>query len=207
MDFSLLSFIQGLTLSFSLIISIGLQNSFVLKQGIAKSHNLIIALICASGDSILILAGVYGLGAILEANALLLKIFYWGGVLFLIAYAAFAFRSSFKRQKLDISDQQKVLSLKKVIITSLVVTFLNPNAYLDTCVLIGSISTQIAEPEKLSFAMGAMLASVIWFFTLSFGARFLAPIFAKPKAWRVLDFIIGCTMLAIAISLIQNDIT
>lgn len=207
MDFSLIAFIEGLTLCFSLIISIGLQNSFVLRQGIAKSHNFIIALICASGDSILILAGVYGLGVILKSNDLLLKFFYWGGVSFLLAYAAFAFRSSFKRQKLEIDNQPKVLSLRKVVITSLVVTFLNPNAYLDTCILIGSISTQIADPEKLSFATGAMLASIIWFFALSFGSRFLAPMFAKPKAWRVLDFIIGCIMLAIAISLIQNDIT
>lgn len=207
MDFSLLSFIQGLTLSFSLIISIGLQNSFVLKQGIARKHSLIIALICSIGDAILIFFGVYGLGEFLESHALLLKTFYWGGVLFLIAYAGFSFLSSLKKQKLDIADQPKVISLKKAIITALVVTFLNPMAYLDTCVLIGSISTQIADPEKSSFTIGAILASFIWFMTLSFGSRFLAPIFAKPKSWKILDFMIGCTMLAIAISLIQNDIT
>ncbi len=203
MAFSSLIFLQGLSLCFSLIIAIGIQNFFVLKQGILKSHNLLIAIICSTGDALLIIAGVYGFGKILASNELLLKFFYWGGVLFLFGYGITAFRSSFRSNRLDIDDQQKILNLKEVIAKALLVTFLNPNAYLDTCVLIGSISAKLLEEEKFSFTLGAMSASFIWFFLLSFFSRFLKPLFEKPIAWKILDFMIGCLMFAIAISLIK----
>ena len=205
MTFILHTFLEGLSLCFSLIIAIGIQNSFVLKQGIIKNHNLLIAMICSFGDAILIIAGVYGIGKILSANEFLLHFFYWGGVAFLFGYAVVAFRSSFKNNQLNIDDQPKIGSLKSLVTKALVVTFLNPNAYLDTCVLMGSVSATLPSDEKFSFTIGAILASFIWFSLLSFGSRFLKPIFEKPIAWKILDFVIGCMMFAIAISLIKHD--
>lgn len=202
MSLSVIHFLQGLTLCFSLIISIGIQNSFVLKQGILRNHNVIVGIICASGDAILIIAGVYGFGAILDKSQLLLEIFFWGGILFLFAYGILAFLSSFKNHKLNINNQQKILSLKEVVTTTFIVTFLNPAAYLDTCVLIGGVSARLEGGDKFSFALGAIIASITWFMLLSFLSRYLKPLFEKPTSWKVLDFIIGCIMFAIAISLI-----
>lgn len=204
MTLSFLTFIQGLSLCFSLIISIGIQNTFVLKQGIAKNYNFLIAIICSAGDAILILAGVYGIGQLLALHESLLHFFYWGGVLFLFGYGLMAFHSSFKKQKMKIYDDSNVTGFKKVIITALIVTFLNPMAYLETCVLLGSISAELPYNEKISFSLGAISASFIWFFLLSFGSRFLKPLFLKPISWKILDFVIGCMMFAIAISLIRS---
>ena len=203
MTFYPVVFLQGLTLCFSLIITIGIQNSFVLKQGILKSHNLLIATLCSLGDAILIIAGVYGFGKILATHQLLLDFFYWGGVIFLFGYGLTSFYSAFKNNRLDLDSQPRILDFKEALIKTLVVTFLNPNAYLDGCVLIGSISSKILEEEKFSFTLGAISASCIWFFLLSFCSRFLKPLFEKPISWKILDFMIGCLMFAIAISLIK----
>lgn len=203
MDFSYLSFFEGFSLCLSLIIAVGLQNTFVLKQGILKSHNFLIAIICSTGNAVLILAGIYGFGKILSTNASLLNFFYWGGILFLFCYGLFSFYSAFKSTRLDLDTQPRILNLKDVVIKAIMVTFLNPNTYLENCVLIGSVSSNLSEEYKTSFTLGAVLASYVWFSMLSFAAPFLKPLFEKPVSWKILDFLIGCLMFTIAISLIK----
>ncbi len=204
MVFSLHLFLSGLGVGFGLIIAIGMQNAFVLKQAILKNHVWVIAILCSVIDAILIIAGINGLGDILSKNMTLLTIFHWGGILFLFAYGIKAFKSSFQRNSLTIDNQPKILSLQQVIITLLSVTLLNPHTYLDSCVLMASITINLLHNEKISFTIGAVMASFIWFFLLSFGARFLRKFFAKPLSWRILDFIIGCVMFSISISLLCN---
>lgn len=204
MTFSLLTFLEGMSLCFSLIIAIGIQNAFVLKQGILKNHTFLIATLCSSIDAIMITIGVYGFGAFLSKHEVLLKIFSWGGVLFVFGYSAVAFRSSFKTNTLNINDQPRINSIKEIFIKVFLVSIVNPNAFLDTIILMGSVSTQYPKEELFSFTLGASAASYIWFFALSFAARFLQPFFSVPKSWKILDFIIGCTMLAIGISLLNK---
>lgn len=203
MTFSYALFFQGFSLLLSLIIAIGIQNSFVLKQGILRSHNLIIAIICSFGDALLIIAGIYGFGELIATNESLLKFFHWGGVLFLFGYSLTSFYSAFKSNRLDLNTQPRILDLKGVVIKALIVTFFNPNAYLDTCVLIGSVTANFSSDHKLSFTLGTITASCLWFFMLSFAAPFLKPLFEKPISWKILDFMIGCLMFTIAISLIK----
>ena len=195
---------QGLAVGFGLIIAIGMQNSFVLKQGILKNHVLVIALICSLIDSLLIVIGVNGFGAILAEHPLTLEFFNWGGVLFLFGYGLRSFYAAFKTQNLQVDNKPQLLSLKQAILMILVVSFLNPHNYLDSCVLIGSLSTHFSTDLRPSFALGAITASFIWFFTLSYSARLLRGVFENPLAWKILDFIIGCTMFTIAISLIYS---
>jgi len=201
MIFSLPVFFKGLTIGFSLIIAIGAQNAFVLKQAILKKHLFLMAITCSLIDSILIIAGVNGIGTIITSNSLFIEISRWGGAIFLFYYGVRSFQSSFKkRRSLDIEDEPIALSFKKAILTLLAVSLLNPHTYLDACVLMGSIGTNFLNDERLSFTIGAISASFIWFFSLSYGAKFLQPIFAKPIAWRILDFLIGCIMFLIALS-------
>ncbi|MGB4191776.1 MAG: LysE/ArgO family amino acid transporter [Rickettsiales bacterium] len=200
MNFYPIIFIKGMSIAFSLIIAIGMQNAFVLKQGILRKNSFLIASLCSIIDVILIIFGVYGLGQFLSEHKILLTAFSWGGVLFLFGYSIMSFYSSFKKHSLNINSSQSVSSIKKTIIQVIVISFINPSAFLETCVLIGSVSTQFEKDQLPSFTLGASASSFIWFFALSYGARFLKPIFEKPIAWKILDFIIGCIMLAIAIS-------
>lgn len=203
MGFSYLSFFEGFSLCLSLIIAVGIQNTFVLKQGILKSHHFLIAIVCSTGNAIAIIAGVYGFGKILSSNASLMNFFYWGGITFLFCYGLFSFHSAFKSNRLDLDTQPRILNIKEVVIKALAVTFLNPNTYLENCVLIGSVSANLSEELKTSFTLGAILAAFFWFSMLSFAAPFLKPLFEKPVSWKILDFLIGCLMFAIAISLIK----
>ncbi len=201
MIFSLPIFFKGLTVGLSLIIAIGAQNAFVLKQAILKNHIFLMAITCSLIDATLIIAGINGIGAILTSNATFLEISRWGGALFLFYYGFISFKSSLKKKKsLTIEETPTAMSLKKVILTLFAVSLLNPHTYLDTCVLMGSISANFSDSERPSFTIGAILASFIWFFSLSYGAKFLKPIFAKPAAWSILDFLIGCIMFSIALS-------
>jgi L-lysine exporter family protein LysE/ArgO len=204
MLFFLPPFLSGLGVGFGLIGAIGMQNAFVLKQGILKNHVLIIALLCSSLDAILIISGVTWFGDLLSKNTFILKIFHWGGIFFLFGYGIRAFYLAFTKHNLTVDDKPKAPKLKKVIVTILAVTLLNPHTYLDSCVLMASIATHFAEKQRMSFAIGACLASFIWFFLLSFGARFLRRFFEKPKSWKILDFIVGCVMFSIAISLVYS---
>ncbi len=195
-------FYQGFGVGLGLIVAIGAQNAFVIKQGLLNNQVFIIALTCALIDAILIAIGVAGLGSMISTNKILLGIAKYGGAIFLICYGIRSFYSAFKDDILYISNDDSKLKRKDAFITVLAVSLLNPHLYLDTCVLIGTIGSQFTAYNRLYFAIGAISASFIWFFSIGYGARLLLPIFQKPIAWKILDFIIGIIMFAIAASLV-----
>jgi L-lysine exporter family protein LysE/ArgO len=197
-------FLEGCGTSAALIIAIGAQNAFVLKQGILKRHVFITALFCSLADSLLIALGVLGIGELLSLRPILVDIAKWGGILFLVGYGARSFRAAFTNHGLTPDKASHQKGLKWLLMSLFVVSFLNPHALLDAMVLLGSISAKFCAEERPFFALGAILTSVVWFFSLSYGARFLAPLFANPKAWKVLDFLIGCMMWILAILLFTH---
>ena len=194
--------LAGLLLGGSLIVAIGSQNAYVLKQGLLKSHVFIICMICAVSDAILIILGTSGVGSIIEKHPEWLKAVTWFGSAYLIVFAFMSFRAVFKNETLQTASNIKNQSAKAVVMTVLALTFLNPHVYLDTVLLIGSVASPYSGSDKVSFTLGAISASFIWFFTLGYGARYLSPLFSKPKAWKILNSVIGIVMLWIAYSLI-----
>lgn len=198
--------INGFLIGLGLIAAIGMQNAFILKQGILKNHVIVIVLVCSLLDAIMITAGINGMGIILSNSRLLLEIFNWGGIVFLFIYGTRSFIASFKQHSLEINNRAKLLSLKQVVIRVLAVTLLNPHTYLDSFVLMGSLATNFKGTSRTMFNIGAVIASFVWFFSLGFGARLLSKVFRDYRAWRTLDFLVGCSMYAIAVSLIFNTI-
>jgi L-lysine exporter family protein LysE/ArgO len=194
------AFLSGLLLGLSLIVAIGAQNAFVLRQGLRREHVFAVCAVCALSDAILIAAGVAGFGALVKALPWLAPAMRYGGALFLAAYGLRSLIAAWRNHAgLDpAGGQQK--SLTATILTCLAFTWLNPHVYLDTVVLLGSISTGYAG-HRIAFAAGAITSSISFFFALGYGARLLRPLFANPKAWRVLDAFIGITMLALAMKL------
>ena len=190
------AFLAGFTLGFSLILAIGAQNAFVLRQGLRREHVLATVLICAVSDAMLIAAGVAGFGALVQAVPGIETVARYGGMAFLFWYGALNFRAAWRGGEALDSGGEARHSLRGVVLTVLALTWLNPHVYLDTVVLIGSISTQYEA--KLSFASGAVLSSFTFFFALGYGARLLAPMFSRPVAWRVLDVVVAATMWTIA---------
>lgn len=238
MDFTVLA--AGLGLGFSLIVAIGAQNVFVLRQGIRREHVFVVAAICAVSDAVLIAAGVGGMGAALQAAPWLVGVARWAGAAFLVGYAFLAARRALRGTEtgLVVGDDASAgptggrvarsayrdrdgrgglgtgagasssttgvatrTAVLPVVLTCLALTWLNPHVYLDTVVLLGSVGATHGD-ERWIFALGAMLASVVWFFTLAYGARLLGGVLASPRAWRILDGIIAVVMLAIAVSLV-----
>lgn len=194
------SFVPGFLLSLSLILAIGAQNAFVLRQGLRQAHVFWVCLTCATCDAILIAAGVAGFGALAEAVPWFETVMRYGGAAFLIWYGWQNARSAWKGGAALDTGGGELQSLRSAILTVLALTWLNPHVYLDTVVLIGSISAQY--PDRLLFGIGAVLASFTFFFSLGYGARLLAPLFASPRAWQVLDAIIALTMWGIALKLL-----
>ena len=193
------SAIAGFGLGLSLILAIGAQNAFVLRQGLRRQHVLAVVLSCAISDAVLIAAGVARVGTLAEALPWLEPVMRYGGAAFLVVYGLRACRAAW-RGGAALQAGAGAQSLRAALLTCLALTWLNPHVYLDTVVLLGSISAQY--PDKLAFAGGAMTASFVFFFSLGYGARLLAPLFARPSAWRVLDAGVGAVMWAIAIKLI-----
>ncbi|MGF1747853.1 LysE/ArgO family amino acid transporter [Vibrio cionasavignyae] len=194
-------FVTGFSLSISLILAIGAQNAFVLKQGLKKHHVFFVCLVCAVSDALLISAGVGGFGVLIQAYPSVEVIARYAGALFLFVYSFQSFRSAFTVQhKLDPEGESKG-SLLKTIGICLALTWLNPHVYLDTVVLLGSISTQYA-PQQWSFGIGAVSASFVFFFSLGYGARLLIPLFSKPMSWKVLEGLVGTLMFFIALTLV-----
>ncbi|UWR34376.1 LysE/ArgO family amino acid transporter [Sulfitobacter sp. W027] len=196
----LTSFLPGFALSLTLIMAIGAQNAFVLRQGLRREHVLAVVLVCATSDAILITAGVAGFGALAEAAPWFGPLMRYGGAAFLLWYGWRNAVSAWQGGEALETEGQSTRSSGKAILTLLALTWLNPHVYLDTLVLLGSISAQY--PDRLSFGIGAALASFVFFFALGYGARLLAPLFAKPRSWQVLDAVIAVTMWAIAIKLV-----
>lgn len=195
------AFLSGFLLGLSLIVAIGAQNAFILRQGLLRQHVFVLCLICALSDALLIVAGVAGLGTLISNSPTLITVVTVGGALFLFTYAAIAFRRAWKPQGL-VAAKTGEGDLKAAVAACLAFTFLNPHVYLDTVVLLGSLSAQFEGPGRLAYGLGACIASFVWFFGLGYGARLLQPVFARPAAWRVLDVLIGVVMAAIGISLL-----
>lgn len=205
MPASLLAALAGLGLGLSLIIAIGAQNAFVLRQGLRREHVLAVVIICAASDAVLIAAGVAGGGALFTAVPWLVDVIRWVGAAFLVAYGVLAAIRALRRPKADAAGLRAgsvtAGTLGAAIATCLALTWLNPHVYLDTVLLLGSIASTHGA-ERWWFAAGAVTGSILWFTSLGFGARLLAPLFAKPLAWRILDGVIAIVMFAIAVSLV-----
>ena len=196
--------LTGFLTGFSLILAIGAQNAFVLRQGLIGQHVLPLVLLCAVSDALLIAAGVAGFGVLVEAAPALPRIMALAGAAFLFVYGALRLRAAWAGEYALVLEGSGG-SLGKVLATGTAFTWLNPHVYLDTLALVGAVSTQF-EPlgEKLSFGIGAVTASFVFFFSLGFGARFLAPIMRSRKAWRWLDVGIGGIMWLLALTLVLH---
>ncbi len=193
--------LAGFTLGFSLILAIGAQNAFILKQGLKQEHVFVVCFICALSDALLISAGVAGFGVIVQKFPLIEQFARYAGAAFLFFYASISFKSALTVDHSLKAEGKEVGSMLAAVAASLAFTWLNPHVYLDTLVLLGSISTQY-EGQQLAFGIGAVTASFVFFFSLGYGAKLLIPVFKNSKAWTVLDFIIGFIMLALGISLL-----
>ncbi len=186
----------------SLIVAIGSQNAFLLRQGLRNEHVFAVSLTCALSDAILIALGVAGFGTIIGMAPWLDPVMRYGGAAFLIFYGAANMRSALRSSEtLASGNSVEKQSLKAAVLTCFALTWLNPHVYLDTVMLLGSISTQFSGFEFM-FAAGAILASFLFFFSLGYGAKWLRPLFAKPSAWRILEAIIAFVMWGIAARLL-----
>lgn len=197
----LTSLLAGLGLGLSLIVAIGAQNAFVLRQGLRREHVLVVVAICALSDAVLIALGVAGLGALIEQAEWLLVLVRIAGAAFLTWYGVRSALRAVRPGTLDADPAGSPISLKAAVLTVLALTWLNPHVYLDTVVLLGSIGATHGD-DRWWFALGAAIGSVLWFSLLGFGSRLLRPLFARPASWRVLDALIAVVMVAIAVSLI-----
>jgi len=194
--------LAGFALGMSLIVAIGAQNAFVLRQGIVRAHVFPVAAICAASDAVLIAAGVAGFGALTGALPWLETAMRWVGAAFLLWYGLRSWRAAWRGEG-ALRAGAAAGSLRAAVLTCLALTWLNPHVYLDTVMLLGAVSAQYED--RTGFALGAMAASVLFFFTLAYAGRLLAPVFARPAAWRLLDLGIGAVMLALAARLASGQ--
>jgi L-lysine exporter family protein LysE/ArgO len=197
-------FVQGLALGLSLIVAIGAQNAFVLRQGLRREHVGPVVLFCAVADALLIAAGVAGMAQALGERAGLARSLALAGAVFLAAYGIRALRRARHAHRLQAAPGGAALTRGGALAQAAAFTLLNPHVYLDTVLLVGTVGAQHAAPLRGWFVAGASLASLAWFALLGFGARRLAPWFARPGAWRVLDAAIGLTMLVLAALLARH---
>lgn len=195
------AFLTGFAIGFSLILAIGPQNAFVLRQGLLREHIFWVCLVCAVSDAVLIATGAAGAGTIAARAPWLVDALTLGGAAFLTVYGAMSMRRAFTPGALK-AARAGAGSLGGALAATLAFTWANPHVYLDTLALIGAVSTGFAGAPKLAFAAGAMTASIVFFFGLGYGARLLAPVFSRPRAWAVLDAGIAVVMWAIAASLV-----
>lgn len=201
MSTALLALLSGLAFGLSLIVAIGAQNVFVLRQGIRREHVLLVVATCAASDAILIAVGVAGVGGLVSAVPWLIPVATLGGAAFLVGYAALALRRALRPAALGADSSGRRVPWASVLAGCLAITWLNPHVYLDTVVLLGSIATGYGG-ERWWFGLGAIVASVAWFAAIGFGARLLAPLLARPGAWRVVDGVVAAVMLVIAARLV-----
>ena len=196
------AFLTGLFLGLSLIVAIGAQNAFVIRSGILRNHIFYIALFCAISDSLLIIIGIAGISFFLKdfMNEFS-NIIFGFSALWLFSYGLLRIRSALINSYLTVDNNSKSSSLLKAISIVAVFTFVNPHVYLDTMILIGSISQQFLDTNRIYFAIGACTASFIWFFSIAYGAKLLTPIMQKPAHWRNLDLLIALIMFVIAFNL------
>lgn len=194
------AFVAGFGVSLSLIVAIGAQNAFVLRQGLRREHVLPVVAICALSDAVLISIGVSGFAALALAAPWVESFFTVAGALFLVVYGARSFRAALKGGEALMPSADRPVPLRTALITCLALTWLNPHVYVDTVLLLGSLSQGYERPE--GFGLGAILASALFFAVLGYGARLLAGVFASPRSWQLLEVLVGLTMWAIAFKLL-----
>ena len=194
------SLATGLLTGLTLIIAIGAQNAYVLRQGMAREHVGVVLAICAVSARVLIVAGVAGIGTIVEQAPAAIDVVRWFGVAFLTAYGIRSLLAARHSGALE-TQARRTTSRRTAVLTAAALTWLNPHVYLDTVLLLGSIANTHGPDGRWWFGAGAGAASVLWFTTLGLGARRLSPLLARPRAWQVLDVLIGLTMLGIAVLL------
>lgn len=187
----------GFTLSLTLILAIGAQNAFVLRQGLRLEHIFLVCLTCALSDALLISLGVAGFGVLTARYPWIAPLMRYAGCAFLLWYGAKSFHAAWRSNASLLPQDSAPAPAAKILLTALALTWLNPHVYLDTLLLIGSLSTPFKD-ERLPFALGAISASFLFFFALGYGARLLRPFFAKPASWHILETLIGLTMWTIA---------
>lgn len=190
------AFLIGYATSVGLIVAIGAQNAFVLRQGLRREHVTAVVVICASADAALVSAGVFGLGASLRTYPALVEIIRYVGCAFLLGYGILATRRAIRPSGL-VAAEEAQSSLRVVLLTCLAFTFLNPHVYLDTVLMLGSLANQYTDGEQWWFGAGAVAASVTWFACLGWGARLLGPLFTRPHAWRIFDGLIAAIMFGL----------
>jgi L-lysine exporter family protein LysE/ArgO len=198
---TLLPALLGLGTGLALIVAIGAQNAYVLRLGIDGRNRIIgvVVLICALSDAVLILAGVLGIGAVIQAAPVALVVIRIVGSGFLIAYGCFAAFRAVRPHALVPALVSRGIGMRAAVTTIVALTWLNPHVYLDTVIFLGSVANQQGEAERWWWAGGAIAASFLWFFSLGFGARLLRPFFARPRSWRILDAFIALVMLTLGI--------
>jgi L-lysine exporter family protein LysE/ArgO len=198
---------KGAMIATGLIVAIGAQNAFVLKQGLTRHHIFWVALICFLCDAVLMSAGVLGLGTLINTSTMATCGLALLGAAFLFWYGFKAFRSAYQATSyLEAASNANTASLAAVITTTLAMTLLNPHVYLDTVVILGSVAGTLPLQDKYWFLLGVVSVSGIWFFGLGYGARLLIPLFKKPRTWQILDSLIGLIMWTIAWQLLQADL-
>lgn len=200
------AYTAGVAIGASLIIAIGAQNALVLKQGLKREHVLAVCTVCVAVDWTLITMGAGGFGTLIAMFPSVTAIAAWAGAAFLGVYGALSFRSALRPRALSAEESSAApgATLRGALLTTLAVSLLNPHVYLDTVVLLGSIAAQYGPGARVWFVLGACTASAVWFYGLGYGARLLAPLFARKTAWRVLDAAIGIVMWSIAYSLLRG---
>ena len=205
----MIPFLEGIALGASLIIAIGPQNAFVIQQGILRQHVFLAAFVCTLVDVVLIIVGAAGFGTLIAIIPSLKTYFLWGGILFLMGYGSLSLISSFK----DHSDEDSLgknesgyptKNRKSIIITAAGFSLLNPHVYLDTVILLGGLAAQYEIPERNYFAFGAIMASVVWFYGIGYGATMFAPWFESSRGKRILDLVIAMIMFVLAFVLMLN---
>jgi L-lysine exporter family protein LysE/ArgO len=192
----MIAIVPGFLAGLSLIIAIGAQNAFVIRQGLTKKYVLLTVLICACSDALLIALGASGLGALIKSNKDLLEFVRWFGVAYLLWFAFKSAKSAFKQEVLNSAGEASA-NKRSVVLTVLTLTFLNPHVYLDTVILLGSISNQFGS-DKWFFVTGAIIASFLWFISIGFGAKSASRFMSRPIFWKILDSLIAAIMLSIA---------
>lgn len=196
----MIAYWSGLGAGISLIMAIGAQNAFIIRQALTRQHVFLIVIFASVADALLIAAGTAGLGAVIQAAPLALEFIRWFGVLYLLWFAFNSVRNAFKGEALETSGEAQ-RSVKKVIATIAGLTFLNPHVYLDTVIFLGAIGNQFSA-DKWTFAFGAMTGSLVWFFSIGYGAKSLSRYMSKPIFWKVLDLVIAAIMIVIAAMLV-----
>ncbi len=201
---------RGMALGASLIIAIGAQNAFVLRQGILRRHGGVVVAVCAICDMVLIAAGVAGMGGLIAAYPRFLTAVTWGGAAFLFWSGLRAWRGAFRGAGALQADGSRAatqdMSWQRALVLVLMLSLLNPHVYLDTVILLGGIGAREAAPGNVWFAAGAMTASVLWFTLLGYGARLLAPLFSRARAWQILDGVVGTMMWGLCAGLIAQQL-